>query len=43
MQTVIAINAVIMALFFVCYSYQCFYVEVALLQRKKYTCRNASH
>lgn len=26
MQTVITINAVIMALFFVCYSYQFFYV-----------------
>ena len=32
MQTVITINAVIMALFFVCYSYQFFYVAVALLQ-----------
>lgn len=30
MQTVITINAVIMALFFVCYSYQFFYVAVAL-------------
>ena len=28
MQTVITINAVIMALFFVCYSYQFFYVAV---------------
>lgn len=43
MQTVIAINAVIMALFFVCYSYQFFYVAVALLQRKKFTCRNENH
>ena len=34
MQTVITINAVIMALFFVCYSYQFFYVAVALLKRK---------
>ena len=40
MQTVITINAVIMALFFVCYSYQFFYVAVALLKRKKFTCRN---
>ena len=36
MQTVITINAVIMALFFVCYSYQFFYVAVALLKRKKF-------
>ena len=43
MQTVITINAVIMALFFVCYSYQFFYVAVALLKRKKFTCRNESH
>lgn len=43
MQTVITINAVIMALFFVCYSYQFFYVAVALLKRKKFTCRNENH
>ena len=43
MQTVITINAVIMALFFVCYSYQFFYVAVALLQRKKFTCRNENN
>ena len=43
MQTVITINAVIMALFFVCYSYQFFYVAVALLKRKKFTCLNENH
>ena len=43
MQTVITINAVIMALFFVCYSYQFFYVAVALLKWKKFTCRNENH
>ena len=43
MQTVITINAVIMALFFVCYSYQFFDVAVALLKRKKFTCRNENH
>lgn len=35
MQTVITINAVIMALFFVCYSYQFFYVAVALTEAEK--------
>ena len=43
MQTVITINAVIMALFFVCYSYQFFYVAVALLVpsrfMRKFICR----
>ena len=43
MQTVITINAVIMALFFVCYSYQFFYVAVALLKRKKFIGRNENH
>ena len=43
MQTVITINAVIMALFFVCYSYQFFYEAVALKKKKKFTCRNENH
>ena len=43
MQTVITINAVIMALFFICYSYQFYYVAVALLRRKKFAGRNEYH
>ena len=43
MRTVETINAVIMALFFICYSYQFYYVAVALLQRKKFTGRNEYH
>ena len=35
MQTVETINAVIMLLFFLCYSYQFFYVAVALLRRRR--------
>lgn len=36
-------QTVIMALFFVCYSYQFFYVAVALLKRKKFIGRNENH
>lgn len=43
MRTVETINAVIMALFFLCYSYQFYYVAVALLRRKKFTGRNEYH
>ena len=43
MRTVETINAVIMALFFICYSYQFYYVAVALLRRKKFTGRNEYH
>ena len=43
MQTVITINAVIMALFFLCYSYQFYYVAVALLRRRKFEGRNEYH
>ena len=35
MRTVETINAVIMALFFICYSYQFFYVAVSLLHRRR--------
>ena len=35
MRTVETINAIIMALFFICYSYQFFYVAAALLRRPK--------
>ena len=35
MRTVETINAVIMALFFICYSYQFFYVAAALLRRPR--------
>ncbi len=43
MRTVETINAVIMALFFICYSYQFYYVAVALLRRKKFAGRNEYH
>ena len=43
MRTVETINAVIMALFFICYSYQFYYVAVALLRRKKFVGRNEYH
>ena len=43
MRTVETINAVIMALFFICYSYQFYYVAVALLRRKKFAGRNENH
>ena len=43
MRTIETINAVIMALFFLCYSYQFYYVAVALLRRRKFEGRNEYH
>lgn len=43
METIKAVNYIIMALFFACYAYQFFYIPVALLKRRKPLPEGKSH